>query len=166
MAAPKVVDVGRLVDEQPIRAFHIKLVLLLFCVLISDGFDLQAIGYAAPGLVKVRSQACLPGTVSPNDNGRRAGLERQCELPSTMSGDLNVVALSHSSPSQLHPLKLSLRDPAIVADVHLRRARISMPGERSEETRARRGRDGIPLAPALQRGLDQLADELGIAKLS
>ncbi len=45
-------------------------------------------------------------------------------------------------------------------------ARISMPGERSEETRARRGRDGIPLAPALQRGLDQLADELGIAKLS
>jgi AAHS family 4-hydroxybenzoate transporter-like MFS transporter len=53
MAANKVVDVGRLVDEQPIRAFHVKLVLLLFCVLISDGFDLQAIGYAAPGLVKL-----------------------------------------------------------------------------------------------------------------
>ncbi len=41
------VDVGRLVDEQPIRAFHVKLVILLFFVLISDGFDLQAIGYAA-----------------------------------------------------------------------------------------------------------------------
>jgi AAHS family 4-hydroxybenzoate transporter-like MFS transporter len=52
MATNRTVDVGRLVDEQPIRAFHIKLVLLLFCVLISDGFDLQAIGYAAPGLVK------------------------------------------------------------------------------------------------------------------
>jgi AAHS family 4-hydroxybenzoate transporter-like MFS transporter len=49
----KMVDVGRLVDEQPIRAFHIKLVILLFFVLISDGFDLQAIGYAAPGLVKL-----------------------------------------------------------------------------------------------------------------
>ena len=44
--------------------------------------------------------------------------------------------------------------------------RIAMPGERSEETRARRGRDGIPLAPALKRGLDQLADELGIAAIA
>jgi AAHS family 4-hydroxybenzoate transporter-like MFS transporter len=52
MGVNKTVDVGRLVDEQPIRAFHIKLVILLFFVLISDGFDLQAIGYAAPGLVK------------------------------------------------------------------------------------------------------------------
>jgi hypothetical protein len=30
-----------------------------------------------------------------------------------------------------------------------------MPGERSEATRVKRGRDGIPLAPALQRGLAQ-----------
>jgi L-2-hydroxycarboxylate dehydrogenase (NAD+) len=45
-------------------------------------------------------------------------------------------------------------------------ARISMPGERSEETRVARDRDGIPLAPALKRGLDQLAGELGIATLS
>jgi LDH2 family malate/lactate/ureidoglycolate dehydrogenase len=41
-----------------------------------------------------------------------------------------------------------------------------VPGERSHETRAARTRDGIPLAPALMRGLDQLADELGIAKLA
>ncbi len=44
--------------------------------------------------------------------------------------------------------------------------RIAMPGERSEETRIARGRDGIPLATALKRGLDQLAGELGIATLS
>jgi hypothetical protein len=31
--------------------------------------------------------------------------------------------------------------------------------------RVKRGRDGIPLAPALKRGLDQLASELGIAAL-
>ena len=43
--------------------------------------------------------------------------------------------------------------------------RITLPGERSEETRIARARDGIPIAPALMRGLDQLADELGIAKL-
>jgi LDH2 family malate/lactate/ureidoglycolate dehydrogenase len=43
--------------------------------------------------------------------------------------------------------------------------RISVPGERSHETRLARAKDGIPIAPALARGLDQLAGELGIAKL-
>jgi L-2-hydroxycarboxylate dehydrogenase (NAD+) len=44
--------------------------------------------------------------------------------------------------------------------------RILVPGERSHETRAARTRNGIPLAPALMLGLDQLAGELGIAKLA
>src|SRR6202140_2982559 len=43
--------------------------------------------------------------------------------------------------------------------------RIFVPGERSHATRAARTRDGIPLPPALRRGLDQVADQLGIAKL-
>jgi len=41
-----------------------------------------------------------------------------------------------------------------------------VPGERSQQTRAARTRDGIPIAPALMRGLDQVADDLGIAKLA
>jgi L-2-hydroxycarboxylate dehydrogenase (NAD+) len=44
-------------------------------------------------------------------------------------------------------------------------ARIFVPGERSHATREARRRDGIPIAPALLRGLDQVADELGMAKL-
>jgi L-2-hydroxycarboxylate dehydrogenase (NAD+) len=44
--------------------------------------------------------------------------------------------------------------------------RIMMPGERSQQTRASRARLGIPIAPALMRGLDQLAAELGIATLA
>ena len=43
--------------------------------------------------------------------------------------------------------------------------RIIVPGERSAETRVIRSRDGIPIAPALMRSLDQLAVELGIATL-
>jgi LDH2 family malate/lactate/ureidoglycolate dehydrogenase len=43
--------------------------------------------------------------------------------------------------------------------------RILVPGERSHETRAIRTSNGIPVGPALLRGLDQLADELGIATL-
>ena len=44
--------------------------------------------------------------------------------------------------------------------------RITLPGERSEATRLARQRDGIPIAPALMRSLDQLAKELGMAKLA
>jgi LDH2 family malate/lactate/ureidoglycolate dehydrogenase len=43
--------------------------------------------------------------------------------------------------------------------------RILVPGERSEETRVARARDGIPIAPALMCSLDQLASELGMARL-
>jgi L-2-hydroxycarboxylate dehydrogenase (NAD+) len=44
--------------------------------------------------------------------------------------------------------------------------RILVPGERSHETLVARTRDGIPIAPVLMRGLDQVADELQIAKLA
>ena len=44
--------------------------------------------------------------------------------------------------------------------------RILVPGERSFETRAARTRLGIPLAAALMKGLDQVADELGIERLA
>jgi LDH2 family malate/lactate/ureidoglycolate dehydrogenase len=44
--------------------------------------------------------------------------------------------------------------------------RIAVPGERSHATRLARSRDGIPIAPALMRGLDQLAGELAIAKIA
>ena len=44
--------------------------------------------------------------------------------------------------------------------------RIFVPGEHSHQTRARRTRDGIPIPPALMRGLNQVAEELGIAKLA
>jgi LDH2 family malate/lactate/ureidoglycolate dehydrogenase len=43
--------------------------------------------------------------------------------------------------------------------------RILVPGERSHETRAIRTANGIPIDPALLRGLDQLAQELGIERL-
>jgi LDH2 family malate/lactate/ureidoglycolate dehydrogenase len=43
--------------------------------------------------------------------------------------------------------------------------RIFVPGEHSHATRMARARDGIPVAAALMRGLDQVADDLGIARL-
>jgi L-2-hydroxycarboxylate dehydrogenase (NAD+) len=43
--------------------------------------------------------------------------------------------------------------------------KILVPGERSAETRLARARDGIPIAPALMRALDQLAAELEMTTL-
>jgi len=43
--------------------------------------------------------------------------------------------------------------------------RIFVPGEHSQETREKRMREGIPVAPALMLGLNKVADELGIVKL-
>jgi len=54
----------------------------------------------------------------------------------------------------------------LLGGLHRRIDRIFVPGERSHATRAARTLDGIPIAPALMRGLDQLAGELGIAKLA
>ena len=44
--------------------------------------------------------------------------------------------------------------------------RIFVPGERSHATRETRRRDGIPIPDTLMRGLDQVADDLGMAKLA
>ncbi|WP_315837154.1 Ldh family oxidoreductase [Bradyrhizobium prioriisuperbiae] len=44
--------------------------------------------------------------------------------------------------------------------------RIFVPGERSHDTRVARLTDGIPINPALQRNLDQLAEQLKIKKLA
>ncbi|MDB5604683.1 MAG: hypothetical protein JWP25_1583 [Bradyrhizobium sp.] len=52
MAENKVIDIGKLIDDQPIRPFHIKIVIIVFLVMLSDGYDLQSIGFAAPGIVK------------------------------------------------------------------------------------------------------------------
>jgi L-2-hydroxycarboxylate dehydrogenase (NAD+) len=69
----------------------------------------------------------------------------------------DVAAFKASVDALVRDFRNSSRMPGV--------ERILVPGERSSETRAARTRDGIPIAPALMRGLDQVASELGIAKL-
>ena len=45
------IDVTRLVDEQRLGAFTIRLVAIAFFVMLTDGYDLLAAAYAGPGLV-------------------------------------------------------------------------------------------------------------------
>ena len=48
----RVIDIERVFDDQKIGSFHIKLLLLSFLVLMTDGFDLGAAAYAGPGILK------------------------------------------------------------------------------------------------------------------
>ena len=48
----RVIDIERVFDDQKIGSFHIKLMLLSFLVLMTDGFDLGAAAYAGPGILK------------------------------------------------------------------------------------------------------------------
>jgi L-2-hydroxycarboxylate dehydrogenase (NAD+) len=68
-----------------------------------------------------------------------------------------VAAFKSAVDTLIRDLRGSRRMPGV--------ERITLPGERSEATRVARARDGIPVAAALMRSLDQLAGELGIAKL-
>ncbi len=46
-----VIDVTRLVDEQPLGRFTVGLVALAFVLMVTDGYDLLAAAFAGPGLI-------------------------------------------------------------------------------------------------------------------
>jgi LDH2 family malate/lactate/ureidoglycolate dehydrogenase len=69
----------------------------------------------------------------------------------------DVATFKASVDSLVRDIRNSERMPGV--------ERITVPGERSQATRETRRRDGIPIPPALMRGLDQVADDLGMARL-
>jgi AAHS family 4-hydroxybenzoate transporter-like MFS transporter len=46
------IDIAEFIDQQPVGAFQIKLLLTCAAVLFLDGFDTQAVGYVAPALAR------------------------------------------------------------------------------------------------------------------
>jgi AAHS family 4-hydroxybenzoate transporter-like MFS transporter len=50
--AQQSINVGQWIDERPLASFHIWLVAFAFAIIISDGYDITAIAFAAPELVK------------------------------------------------------------------------------------------------------------------
>ncbi len=52
MAQENTLDVSRLIDERPMNTFNASLVILSFFVILFDGYDIAAVAYAGPFLVK------------------------------------------------------------------------------------------------------------------
>src|SRR5450830_700030 len=55
LSPPRVVDVSALIDSVPVSAFQRWLMVLLGCVVVVDGFDVQAMGFVAPAIIKAWS---------------------------------------------------------------------------------------------------------------
>jgi AAHS family 4-hydroxybenzoate transporter-like MFS transporter len=63
MADQSVVPVSRLLDERGLSSFQIKLIIWSFFIVLIDGYDITAIAFAAPSLVKewaLKSGALAP----------------------------------------------------------------------------------------------------------
>lgn len=45
-------DVSRLIDERKVDAFNVRLVAFSFLIVLLDGYDITAISFAAPQLIK------------------------------------------------------------------------------------------------------------------
>src|SRR3974390_1809385 len=70
MADQSVVQVSRLLDERGVSSFQIKLLFWSFFMVLIDGYDITAIAFAAPSLVKewalkpgARGRGCSPRLV-------------------------------------------------------------------------------------------------------
>jgi AAHS family 4-hydroxybenzoate transporter-like MFS transporter len=76
MAQARTVDVTRLIDERGVSSFHIWLVAFAFFIVLMDGYDIAALGFAIPALVKdwhITDQAALGPALSASLLGMLVG---------------------------------------------------------------------------------------------
>ena len=45
-------DIGALIDGRPLSAFQVRVLVLVGCLVLMDGFDVQVIGFVAPALLR------------------------------------------------------------------------------------------------------------------
>jgi len=72
VTAIQTVDVSRVIDEQPLSRFQIKVILLCAAALFMDGFDVTSMGYVAPSLSKL--WGLKPGALGPVFGAGLSGL--------------------------------------------------------------------------------------------
>jgi L-2-hydroxycarboxylate dehydrogenase (NAD+) len=132
----------------------------------AEGFLLPIGGYKGYGLALIIG--LLAGTLNGAAMGKDVVEFNQDQTTPTNTGQA-IVAIDIAAFGDVEVFKRSV--DALVRDLRGSRRmpgveRIWLPGEQSHAKRIAYARDGIPLAPALLRSLDQLAGELGIANLT
>lgn len=67
MAAPETIDVAAFIDDRKLGRFQIQLLVIGFLLVLFDGYDIAAIAFAAPGMIKefgVTSMAAMGPVLS------------------------------------------------------------------------------------------------------
>jgi LDH2 family malate/lactate/ureidoglycolate dehydrogenase len=130
-----------------------------------EGFLLPIGGYKGYGLALVFG--LLAGTLNGAAMGRDVIDFNHDDASATNTGQA-ILAIDPAAFGD--PADFRLRVDEVVREMRGSRRlpgveRIWLPGEQSHAKRIAYARDGIPVAPALLKGLDGLADELGVARL-
>jgi AAHS family 4-hydroxybenzoate transporter-like MFS transporter len=111
----KDVDILKVIEEQKLGVFQVMLTLLLFAVMLTDGYDAQNIGFAAHGLIKAWgiSKATLGpifgaglaglmvGAAICGPLGDHVGRKRMIVISALFLGLINLATMSATSPSTL-----------------------------------------------------------------
>src|SRR5215469_14763394 len=72
MADQSVIQVSRLLDERGLSSFQVKLLAWSFFIVLIDGYDIGAIAFAAPSLIK--EWALKPGSLGPVSSASLIGI--------------------------------------------------------------------------------------------
>ncbi|HXQ53271.1 MAG TPA: MFS transporter [Stellaceae bacterium] len=67
MASPQVLDITRFIDDRRMNRFNAMVVIFSFFIILFDGYDIAAVGFAGPSLVKawgIQSMAALGAAFS------------------------------------------------------------------------------------------------------
>jgi len=131
----------------------------------NEGFLLPIGGYKGYGLALV--VGLLAGTLNQAAMGKDV-VDFNADAQSPTNTGQAIVAIDPAAFGEIAEFKKSVDQ--LIRDLHASERmpgvdRIWVPGERSHENRIKRTSLGIPIAAALLRGLDQVADDLGIARL-
>ncbi|MDH4191066.1 MAG: Ldh family oxidoreductase [Betaproteobacteria bacterium] len=132
---------------------------------MAEGLLLPIGGYKGYGLALVFG--LLAGTLNGAAMGR-AVVDFNADDSSVTNTGHAIVALDISAFDEVDAFKARVDDIARQMRSAERMKgveRIWLPGEQSQAKHAQRLRDGVPLAPALRRALDELAAELGVESL-
>jgi AAHS family 4-hydroxybenzoate transporter-like MFS transporter len=52
MSQQETVDIGKIIDQQKINPFHVKILIISFILMLFDGYDISAVAFAAPAVSK------------------------------------------------------------------------------------------------------------------
>jgi AAHS family 4-hydroxybenzoate transporter-like MFS transporter len=69
-----IVDIGALIDSQPLSTFQKWIMVMIGCSVVMDGFDVQTMGFVAPAIV--RAWGVSPAELGPVFGAGLLGIHR------------------------------------------------------------------------------------------